>query len=175
MQELNDIQRKLVEDNHNLIYSYLKKHNLSLNAVEDWYGTAAIGLCKAALYFDENRGRNFSTFAYLVMDNEVKQVIRKNYKCIVDTCSLDSTTNDKEGYLYDIIPDDRDFTTEIYLQDAIDIASKGMSDRDKLIVKLIIEGGYSQAKIAAKLGLSQSHVSRIYNTYMKKIRNYFND
>ena len=39
-QTLNNAQRKLVEDNHNLIYSFLNSRHLSLDAVEDWYGTA---------------------------------------------------------------------------------------------------------------------------------------
>lgn len=175
MQALNDTQRKLVEDNHNLIYSYLKSHNLSLNAVEDWYGTAAIGLCKAALHFDESREKKFSTFAYLVMDNEVKQIMRKNRKCAMATCSLDSSINDNGCYLSDIIPDERDFMTTIYLNDAIDIVQRGMSDRDKMIVRLIIEDGCSQRKVSERFRISQAQVSRIYNTYINKIRDYFND
>lgn len=35
-------QQKLVEDNHNLIYLYLKNSNLP---VDDYYGIASIGLC----------------------------------------------------------------------------------------------------------------------------------
>ena len=44
--QLNDEQRKLVADNHNLIYQYLIDNNLPQ---DEYYDIAAIGLCKAAL------------------------------------------------------------------------------------------------------------------------------
>lgn len=68
---LNDMQKKMVEDNHNLIYSFLAKHNLS---VEEWYDVAAIGLCKAAQSYDGSA--KFNTLAYKVMFNEVCKVFR---------------------------------------------------------------------------------------------------
>ena len=46
-------QRDMVADNHNLIYGVLNKHNL---CVEDWYGCAAVGLCRAAQSYDPGRG-----------------------------------------------------------------------------------------------------------------------
>ena len=41
---MTEEQRKLVEDNHNLIYSFLQKYHLT---IDEYYGLAAIGLCKA--------------------------------------------------------------------------------------------------------------------------------
>lgn len=171
---LNDTQRKLVEDNHNLIYSFLRSRNLSLDAVEDWYGTAAIGLCKAALVFDESRGCKFTTLAYLIMDNEVKMIMRQNRKNVPATVNLNSPINTADGcYLADIIPDTGDFMYSIYLNDAIEIASRGLSDRDKKIVRLILEKGYSQRKVARMFGLSQTQVSRIYKRFYTKIKECF--
>lgn len=175
-QTLNDAQRKLVEDNHNLIYSFLNSHNLSLDAVEDWYGTAAIGLCKAAMIYDEKKGYKFATLAYIVMDNEVKMVMRQNRKCITNTVSIDEPVEGADGCCYaELIPDTNDFMYSIYLNDAIEIAVRGLSDRDKRILSLIIEQGHSQREVALQLGLSQPHVSRIYNAFVRKIKAYFND
>ena len=51
--QLNDEQRKLVADNHNLIYQYLIDNNLPQ---DEYYDIAAIGLCKAALKYDTAKG-----------------------------------------------------------------------------------------------------------------------
>lgn len=73
MEPLTPQQQKLVEDNHNLIYSLAYKKNINL---DEFYGDLAIGLCKAALAFDENRGK-FSTLAYTSMYNEYKIRLRQ--------------------------------------------------------------------------------------------------
>lgn len=85
--KMNDAQRKLAEDNHNLIYSFLSNHNLSLDAVEDWYGTAAIGLCKAALFFDESCETEFSALAYACMESEIR-TIQSHCSSVTATISL---------------------------------------------------------------------------------------
>lgn len=174
---LNDEQRQLVENNHNLIYSFLRSHNLSLEATEDWYGTAAIGLCKAALAYDETRGARFSTLAYLCMDREVKLVMRKERKCVKPSVSLDTelTNVDNGCYLNNIIPDTYDFMDVILFNDAVRIATANLCDRDKHILHLIMDKGYTQSKAAKETGLSQAQVSRIYHTYVDKIRDYFKD
>lgn len=45
---ITEAEKKLVEQNHNLIYAFLQKYHLT---IEDYYGLAAIGLCKAAMTF----------------------------------------------------------------------------------------------------------------------------
>lgn len=174
---LNDAQRKLVEDNHNLIYSFLNSRHLSLDATEDWYGTAAIGLCKAALNFDESRGAKFATLAYICMDNEVRMVMRNNRKCIVPDCSLEYEYGEGSGVmsLADIIQDSHDCYYTVYLNDAVQIATRNLSDRDKKILSMIINDGKTHREIAKLYNLSQPTVSRIYGRFIKQIRDYFND
>ena len=71
--KLTPQQQKLVTDNHNLIFSFLHQHNFS---TDEWYDLAAIGLCKAAMFFKKDLGLCFSTYAYKVMwvtiSNEIK-------------------------------------------------------------------------------------------------------
>lgn len=174
-QTLNDAQRKLVEDNHNLIYSYLKVHNLSMDAVEDWYGTAAIGLCQAALAFDEKRGTQFSTLAYACIDNEVKRVMRQSKKNIIAYVSLDDSINESGYSLSDVIPDNEDCYFPIYLNEAIDIANRSLTDKEKRIVELVINSGLSQRKVADMIGVSRETVSNAYSKYISKIKEYFTD
>ena len=58
--KLNTEQKKLVEDNHDLIYGFLTKYKLDFST---WYDVCAIGLCKAGMAYDGSN--RFSTFAYL--------------------------------------------------------------------------------------------------------------
>ena len=58
---MTEEQKKLAEDNHNLIYFYARKYHMSKQDFEDMYGILAIGLCKAARDYDESRGRAFSS------------------------------------------------------------------------------------------------------------------
>ncbi len=61
-------QRQLAEDNHSLIYKVL--HDMKLSD-EEFYGTAAIGLCKAAMTYQADKYR-FSTYACQCIYNEIK-------------------------------------------------------------------------------------------------------
>lgn len=82
---LTEEQRKLVADNHNLIYGYANLHGLQIDDInrikdnysshEDWYGALATGLCYAAQSWDKTKGA-FSNWAYINMDSEVRAVKR---------------------------------------------------------------------------------------------------
>lgn len=171
---LNDEQRRLVELNHNLIYSFLRSKYLSMDSVEDWYGVAAIGLCKAALVYDENREAKFSTLAYICMNNEVRMVLRK--KRINNVISLyTETTEDKKSYIEEIIPDTYDFTYSVYLNDAISSASKNLTERNQKILNLIIDNGMKCSEVAVIFGISKQMVNRIYHNFISKIKDYFDE
>lgn len=73
MEQLTLDQQRIVSENHNLIYSLANKKNINL---DEYYDVLAIGLCKAAIAFDDTKGK-FSTLAYTVMLNEYKQELRK--------------------------------------------------------------------------------------------------
>ena len=77
MKQLNKTQQRLVEGNHNLIWSFMNKNHLSENAVEDWYGTCAEGLCKAAMIYNPDRNVKFDTLAYVCMKNEMTKILDK--------------------------------------------------------------------------------------------------
>lgn len=175
-QKLNDTQRKLVEDNHNLIYSFLNKRNLGMDEVEDWYGTAAIGLCKAAKAYNPDLDVKFSTFAYVCMNTEVVNILRKNKNEIKALLSLTESMNGNEDcILENIVPDKDDCFFSVYLNDAIDIATKKMSERNRKIIDLLLIEGYTQVDVAKMFGMTRSNVSRIYNQVIDKVEEYFRD
>ena len=97
--------QKLIEENHKLIYFFLRKHNLD---VDEFYGDAAIGLCKAAMEYDESLGYTFSSFAYKCIFNEVGYELRKRkkFKTNVFTVSYESLINGEDNIrLEDVLTD----------------------------------------------------------------------
>lgn len=104
MDELSEY-RRLIEENHNLIYAFMQKHHLS----EDWYGDCAVGLCKAAKIFDESKGYKFSTVAYRIMYNEMAMRYRDHENKRIPAASLNSLISDDSDDEYNsLIPDRND-------------------------------------------------------------------
>lgn len=95
--KLNDEQRKLVEQNHNLIYSAMRKFGVRNEKFDDYYDVAAIGLCKAAIYYDPNKNYALSTLVYACIKNELHNQI---------TSEMSKTTQFNKSVLsYDNITD----------------------------------------------------------------------
>ena len=69
---MTESQRRLAADNHGMIYKVLNDLELP---DEDYYGIAAIGLCKAAMAYQPGTYK-FSTCAYKCIYNEVKTAQR---------------------------------------------------------------------------------------------------
>lgn len=111
MNGLNYEQQQLVEQNHNLIYSFAKSRKLDL---EEYYDVLAIGLCKAALVYDKNKA-TFSTLAYKCMSNEYNTIIKEqtlkrkipnNLLSSLDAVISVSEEDGSEITLYDYIKKD---------------------------------------------------------------------
>lgn len=73
---LNDKQRKLVEDNHSLIYWYAGKYKVP---IEEYYDVLAMALCYAAYNYDESKGA-FSTLAIKTMYFKMQHEFSYNTK-----------------------------------------------------------------------------------------------
>lgn len=89
--KLNTEQKKLVEENHNLIYGFMTRYHLDF---EEWYDICAIGLCKAGVIYDGTA--KFSTLSYMCMYNEMvkaNHLAKMKKRCSRDkVISLDTTT-----------------------------------------------------------------------------------
>lgn len=163
MQKLNDEQRKLVEDNHKLIYSFMQKKKLFS---DDWYSILAIGLCKAALNYNNELGNKFSTYAYATMENEVRLELVKSQtqKRNSEHSVLYYNDNIRSGNteritLLDTIHD-RHIDIEndaIFITDMTNAMNKIKSDKRRFIVKLL-SYGYSRKDVSQILGCSQEAI-----------------
>lgn len=167
---MNDAQRQLVEDNHNLIYSYL--HTKRLNT-EEWYDLLAIGLCKAAIDYDPALSA-FSTFAYTVMRNITWKEFRDG-RSVKRTANHTATSLDivvldeSHTTILDLTADTINIEEEIVAKLTVTKALSRVSERDAKCIKLITSG-YRQQDIGDILGISQVQVSRIKTKFITKLK-----
>lgn len=154
---LTDEQRRMVADNHNPIYAYLHSKRLP---VDDFYGLAAVGLCKAALAYDPARGK-FSTLAWQTMSREIGNEfrVRSTARRTAEVISLDA--GDTAEGLHGLITDDDAADDPSNLVDAwhlIDRLRALASDRDRRILAYRMLG-YTNDDIGPKVGLGRGGVS----------------
>lgn len=175
MEHLTSTQQKLVEDNHNLIYGAAHKHKINL---DEYYDVLAIGLCKAAMQYDESRGQ-FSTFAYQTMLSEYFGVLRHNKiaravpeNAIVSmNVQIDNGSENPISFA-DMIPANDDMEGNIVSKDYVEfLCNKLQSNRIKIIVTLLADG-MTQADIAENLGVSRQRVGQCVDRIRKKLQRY---
>lgn len=169
LEPLDEEEREFAEKNHNLIYSFLRKHNLS---VEEWYGVVAIGYIQAVKKYDPSRGA-FYNFAYTCMLNMVRMEERKvrlQNQWVNGVLSLDAEYGEGKGvFLRDLIPDKEDMDSLYRYREFIHIVEELPKDlRDVISLKVC---GYNQVEIGSILGYSQSKVSKLFNQALREIRN----
>ena len=167
--KLTNDQRKLVEQNHNLIYAFLHTKNLN---IEEWYDVCAISLCKASQTFNSELGTRFSSYAYKCMQNGVKgqkRIDHAKHRTAFCVSLNDITACNKEGQTVtyeDYIIGDSDVWDKMILLPDI----KKFKSRYQKILHLRCKG-YNQTEIAEIMKLSQCHVSRILNKIKEEFQN----
>ena len=79
MQRMTDAQRALVVENLPLVTWVLqnKTHHWKRDEYDDLFQTGAIGLCKAAIRYDEGTGVRFGTYAHECILGEIRNEIRR--------------------------------------------------------------------------------------------------
>ena len=163
--KLNDEQRKLVEQNHNLIYSAMKDFGIHRKNFDDYYDVAAIGLCKAVICFDISKG-TFSTFAYTYIYSELKKQIRddnalfrKSNKNSVSYDEKISKQEDSNTYAKDILLVDENFEKNLILTLSFKDKLETISNIDKKIIMLTV-CGYTQEEIGKILGVTKQAIQQ---------------
>lgn len=165
---LTDEERDLVTNNHNLIYSYLHKYKLS----DDYYDLCALGLCRAAHFYEPERGK-FSSFAFLCMSNAIGIEWRKVQRQVQPTVSLNSTMYN-EGQtpvpIECMIPDPQDDYAASDIYTHIHYICKNDSVFLK-VAQLHIEG-YSANAISRMIGIPACNVRRKIKKLQQELRKF---
>ena len=168
-------QKALVEKNHNLIFAFLKTHHLS---VDEYYDLAAIGLCRAAMEYDENISK-FSTFAYQCMLSIVLQDIytKTRAKRIPKEImvSLNYETEMDDGKIFtmeDTLPSPSNTEDEAVTQVMVVKFKEKLKPKQKCIFEMMLNG-YSQADIAKEMNCTRQSVSKHKIEIENRFKGYF--
>ena len=178
-------KEKLIEHNLRLVAHIVKKYNSPDRDLDDLISIGTIGLIKAIITFDPEKGNRLAAYASRCVENEVLMYLRARKKCSHEISLYEPIGTDREGNevnLYDIIEStETDIPERIHLKDNIqklyEKLENELSSREKLVLKMrygLYQGEeYTQREIAAQLGISRSYVSRIEKSAIGKLRQYF--
>lgn len=153
--KLNNEQRKMVEENHNLIYSYCKYKGLN---IDEYYGDLAIVLCDVVKKYEKQKSK-ISTYAYKAFDIKILNMYRNmtkrgKYKpTILLSDLLESPIKMK---FYDNIYSDINYNTMVNILNNSEVGN------------LLLQG-YNQKEIIKKLNKSKFLVSKEIERLRKQI------
>lgn len=173
---MTDTQEKLIVDNYQLVHGFVHKYGQSFgHEYDESVQIASLGLCYAALKYDETKSK-FSTYAYKCMMREflkldrLKKAKRRDFSTISIQTPIQNVKGEESGCLEDIISYDELGFQEIELKDQIEYAMSRFSGKQLEIVKYFIENRRCNQKTVAKLfGVSQSYISRVLSRFKKLI------
>lgn len=162
--KLTEEQKKLVEENHNLIYWFAKKYHVP---IEEYYDVLAQGLCMAAYHYDPSKC-SFSTYAYLCMNTEMHVEYRKTLrKSEIPQGNIFHYEN--AWQLSDLIPTNEKTENKVIdrisYENLISLLNDILNDKDKEVLNYILNG-LTMREIAKIEGTSHQAI----HNRMKKIR-----
>lgn len=162
--KLTEEQKKLVEENHNLIYWFAKKYHVP---IEEYYDVLAQGLCMAAYHYDPSKC-SFSTYAYLCMNTEMHVEYRKTLrKSEIPQGNIFHYEN--AWQLSDLIPTNEKTENKVIdrisYENLISLLNDILNDKDKEVLSYILNG-LTMREIAKIEGTSHQAI----HNRMKKIR-----
>lgn len=179
-----DLEAKhiLIERNLRLVAHVIKKYQNSEEDPEDLISIGTIGLIKAVITFNPDKGNRLAAYASRCIENEILMYLRSKKKAAKEISLYEPIGTDREGNeikLYDIIETDEEEVAEkIHLKENIQTlyekVEKELSQRERIILKMrygLYNGEeYTQREIARQLGISRSYVSRIEKGAVEKLR-----
>ncbi len=161
---------EMFEKNIKIAYKIANRYRINyLSEYEDIKQIALLALWKAVLTF--NNTNAFSTYAYVVISNEINLYLRRNKKTEQEI-SINTSINDGELTIEDILQsadniekllEDISFADKIRYLSAIQF-----TDKEKKVL-ILSKRGYKQQEIAKRLHISQTQVSRIQKRLKDKI------
>ena len=172
MIQITDEARRLIEENHNLIYSLLYKYHLD---VEEWYDLAAIGLCKAANTYNNGKS-GFSTYAYKCMyttimmekrkENAMRTIPQNQIVYYENQVSEEAKANETSTFLnYMTRQQDVENETKSTLS-LENIKNELVGNKRKVFV--LLKEGYTQSEISKIIGISKQRISKIKQEILEK-------
>ena len=174
-------RQTLIEHNLRLVVYIAKRFDNTPTGLEDLVSIGTIGLVKAINTFRADKNIKLATYASRCIENEILMYIRK-YSGLRNEVSIDEPLNtDWDGnelLLSDVLSsDDESISFEIEQNEErlmIRRAVESLGEREREIIELRfgMRGGdeLTQKEVAAKLGISQSYISRLEKKIIARLR-----
>ena len=132
----------LIEHNLRLVAHIVKKYQNIETDIEDLLSIGTVGLIKAVMTYDANKGSRLATYAARCIDNELLMFMRARKKVLREVSLYEPIGTDKEGNeinLIDIMEtEDNSVIDEIEKKENIkklyNLIEKCLSDREKYII-----------------------------------------
>ncbi len=175
------LRRILVERNLRLVVYIAKKFENTNIDLEDLISIGTIGLMKAINTFHADRNIKLATYASRCIENEILMFIRKtagqkSEMSIDEPLNVDWDGN--ELLLSDILGSDEDTVSRDLEtreeQNLIHRAVAHLEPRERTIIEMrfgLVNGQeQTQKEVAARLGISQSYISRLEKKIIARLR-----
>ena len=187
MENGDESAKKLLTE-HNLrlvVYISRRFENTGVN-LEDLISIGTIGLIKAINTYDISKKIKLSSYASRCIENEILMHFRNAKKTAQDISLNEAIDSDKDGNpltLLDIMAVDDNILEQIDFQlnskKLGQFINEELSPREKMIIVMRygLDGSepLTQKKIAQKLNISRSYVSRIETKALKLLRKRFDN
>lgn len=177
-----EARNTLIEHNMRLVAHIAKKYQNADEEMEELISIGTIGLIKAVMTFQADKGSRLSTYAARCIDNELLMYLRARRKVAREISIYEPIGTDKEGKqinFMDIIESDEPDVVEQMDQNGkirkLRTLLPGLltkREQEIIILRYGLCGNQpvTQRQIAAKLGISRSYVSRIEKRALAKMR-----
>lgn len=178
---LTEDQRELAEKNYPLVHHYAirRMETEPVLTYEEYVEHGHTVLIKCVRSFDPARGR-LSTLFYKAMNRHMAYVRRERcwdntkYRTLTDMASPSYAGPEKDdgrrksGDRIDSLSADTDFPVED--GEFFEYALRLVSPRQRLLLRLMMQEGYSQIQAGRTLGLTKSRVNQIYSRAIATLR-----
>ena len=157
----NDERGRMIEENMGLVGKVLKDkvrdiHNIGIYTYEDLFQIGCVGLCKAADTYRPEGGGKFSTYAYILIRNEIFDALkyatlRRNRETVIDMNKWAPGTLTASAYRF---MDETELALDAAWARVSGVTAKGIE-----AIRLLAQG-YTHREIGERMGgVSANNVS----------------
>jgi RNA polymerase sporulation-specific sigma factor len=180
-----EARQALIEHNLRLVAHIVKKYQNVEEETQELISIGTIGLIKAVMTYNDERGSRLATYAARCIDNELLMYLRARKKTSREVSLYEPVGTDKEGNqirLLDICEsEERDVVEEMDLTRRTRLLRQLLPEilhgREREIITLRYgldqKPPMTQRQIAARIGISRSYVSRIEKKALERLREGF--
>ena len=175
-----EAKKELTLRNMRLVAHVAKKYQNSDEDMEDLISIGTIGLIKAVISFDPEKGNRLAAYASRCVENEILMYFRSQRKLQGEVSLTETLETGGDGNslsLMDVLAVDDDLLEELDTRDACRKVRRCvqtcLTPRERLVITLRYgldeRPPRTQREIAAQCGISRSYVSRIEKRALEKL------